>query len=154
MCSQLTPIQIDRGGLIHRTEVQQHTADVEPLRQCEYARIPKRLLRFQHAPHAGKLAFRRKRHEDIPRWLFRRFPFLCNGVLPHAVEVQVALAHHLRARIFRQDRVWVKRFAPCGFHALVLLFKRVTGIAVKSSTAAAARNIAGVGTFLTTPSSK
>ena len=153
MRSKFHFVQIDRCRLIDCAEMQKDTADVKACRQRERARVPQRLIRLQHALHAGKLTFRRKRDQDLPFRLCGQFTGFCDCILPNAVQVQVALARHLRAGILREDRIPFKRFAPYSFHFLLLLFKMMTGTAVQSSITAAARKIAGVGTFLTTPSS-
>ena len=150
-------VEIDRTLLIRRAEMQQQTRSLARLLR-KRAPVPERLPRKQRPPDAGKRSLRRKRHQDLSVPALRRSRRVRDGVVPEAVQVPVAPAHHLRARIFLQNGVRVERFAPDRFHtrsspAAIRRLSASTNGTLSASSAAAARKIAGVGMVFVTPSS-
>ena len=102
----------DARALVHGAEVQQHAPDVEALRQHQLAPVPEVLPRFERPAHARELGLGRKGHDYLAVILLRLGIFARYGVFPGAVEVEVALAPELRARVFGQGMFAVKGLAP------------------------------------------
>ena len=122
---QLHAVAPHGRDLIDRAEVQQHAADVEPVRQRDRADVPQVFLRLQDASHAGQLALGREGHEDRAVGLRRLLRARRDRVAPRAVEIQVAVAHHLRPGILRQGLRAVERVRPGCLHNVASFCRRL-----------------------------
>ena len=121
---QLHTVAPHGRGLIDRAEVQQHAADVEPVRQRDRADVPQVFLRLQDVSHAGQLALGREGHEDLAVGLRGLLRARRDRVAPRAVEIQVAVAHHLRPGILRQRLCAIERVRPGCLHNVASFSRR------------------------------
>ena len=121
---QLHTVAPHGRGLIDRAEVQQHAADVEPVRQRDRADVPQVFLRLQDVSHAGQLALGREGHEDRAVGLRGLLRARRDRVAPRAVEIQVAVAHHLRPGILRQRLRALERVRPRCLHNVASFSRR------------------------------
>ena len=108
----LTAVHPDMRRLVHRAEMEQHASDVEALGQHKVPAVPEVLPRLERPAHSRELGFRRKGHDYLPVILLRLVAPASYGVFPGAVEVEVALAPELRARVFGQRVFAVKGLTP------------------------------------------
>ena len=151
------PVQPDPALLIDCAEMEQQPHS--GLRRFhKHPAVPEILAGKQRPADAGKLRLRRKRNKNFSVPVLRTCVGIRDGIVPETVQIAIAFAHHLRARVFLQDCVWIKLFAPDCFHtrasrAAARFFRSSTNGMMNSSTTAAARKISGVGTVLVTPSS-
>ena len=109
---QLHAVAPHGRGLVDRAEVQQHAADVESVRQRDRADVPQIFLRLQDVSHAGQFALGREGHKDRAVGLRGLVRARRDRVAPRAVEIQVAVARHLRPGILRQGLRAVERIRP------------------------------------------
>ena len=121
---QLHAVAPHGRGLVDRAEVQQHAADVEPVRQRDRADVPQVFFRLQDVSHTGQLALGREGHEDRAVGLRRLLRARRDRVAPRAVEIQVAVAHHLRPGILRQGLRAVERIRPGCQHNVASFCRR------------------------------
>ena len=100
MLHDILPVAEDFRALIARADVQKQPMPRRNLGKGECPAVPEKLPGRQGFSNAGKLRFGRKRNENlsVPGIGFR--VRLCNGVVPETVQVFIAFAHELRARIF------------------------------------------------------
>ena len=121
---QLHTVAPHGRSLIDRAEVQQHAADVEPVRQRDRADVPQVFLRLQDVSHAGQLALGREGHKDRAVGLRGLLRARRDRVAPRAVEIQVAVAHHLRPGILRQRLRAIERVRPGCLHNVASFSRR------------------------------
>ena len=121
---QLHAVAPHGRDLIDRAEVQQYAADIESVRQRDRADVPQVFLRLQDASHTGQLALGREGHEDRAVGLRRLLRARRDRVAPRAVEIQVAVAHHLRPGILRQGLRAVERIRPGCQHNVASFCRR------------------------------
>ena len=121
---QLHAVAPHGRDLIDRAEVQQHAADVEPVRQRDRADVPQVFLRLQDVSHTGQLALGREGHEDRAVGLRGLLRARRDRVAPRAVEIQVAVARHLRPGILRQGLRAVERIRPGCQHNVASFCRR------------------------------
>ena len=120
MAAQRLAVQVHRGDLIHRAEVQQQSSLFAL--QAQRPAVPQVLPRLQRPVHTGKRRLRGKGHQDAPIPLLRRLVGICDGIVPQTVEDAAALPPHLRPGVLLQHPVPVHRIAPKCFHGARLLF--------------------------------
>ena len=144
--------------LVARADVQKKTHTCRDRRDGQRPVVPERLPGMQRTIDARELRFRRKRNKDPAVPGVRTCVGIRDGLVPETVRIAIAFAHHLRARVFLQDCVWIELFAPDCFHtrasrAAARFFRSSTSGMMNSSTTAAAKHRGGVGTISVTPRS-
>ena len=94
-----TAIDLHRAGVVHRPEVEQD-APALARRGREGAVVVEPLAGLQRPAHAGGFRLGRIGYEDSAVPLCRELRALGDGVVPRAVQVDVAVPAHTRAGIF------------------------------------------------------
>ena len=162
---QIAPLMAPHGvvvyqhpaALIHRAEVQQHPVPAEALRQGKGPLIPQGLAAFQPEITAGQQALRREGHQYLSAAAAGILVAVLHGVVPQAVEAEIAVPPQLGPGILRQRAGFVRMLPPGGVkrrHFTVSFrFSRAAGMASSTRAAAAARKISAVGTCFTVPRS-
>ena len=102
------------AALIHRAEVEDHPVLPESLRQGEGALIPQRFAALELEVAAGEETLGREGHHDSAGVIFGILLAVLHGVIPDAIQIEVALTLELRPGIFRQGAAFVQIFAPGG----------------------------------------
>ena len=112
MVRNLHPVCKHRRRLIHRAEVQQYAIAlcriVKARRQAHPPAVPEPLVRQQQVIHPGQRRLRREGDQDGPGIAGGGFIVSRDRAVPSAVQVQVALAPHLRAGILRQNLLGIQ----------------------------------------------
>ena len=98
---QKLPIDIDRGDLVRRTDVQQHPATVKPFRQYNSPAVGQGAVFREMLPNAGEGTFGTEGHPDSPAVFPGQVLPLGYGKVPVSVEVQVRIPLHLGPGIYR-----------------------------------------------------
>ena len=94
-----TAIHLHRAGVVHRPEVEQD-APALARRGREGAVVVEPLAGLQRPAHAGGFCLGRIGYEDSAVPLCRELRALGDGVVPRAIQVDVAVPAHTRAGIF------------------------------------------------------
>ena len=115
--ADLDAVEPHGAGLVDGAEVQQHPVvdGAEPVRQPQRPAVAEPLVGLQLPAHPGQRRLRAERDDDapvVPRG--RRLGGRRDGVVPPAVEVEVAVPDQLRARVLRQHGEGIEETAPPG----------------------------------------
>ena len=116
-------VDVHPRPLVHCPEVQQRP-HARPFFERQRPPVPEHLPRPERLPHAGQRRFRREGDEDLPVPRAGAGVGGRDGIVPQAVERIKALPHELRAGIFLQHLLLVKRFTPACQHAASSFFPK------------------------------